>query len=78
MSSSPSFLFIPPAAAPPPPNAQWADALNRSLEETDPELYDIIEHEKARQRDNIVLIASEVHILSPQEYGYAGQGTAGH
>lgn len=33
--------------------------LNKSLKETDPELYAIIEDEKARQRDSLVLIASE-------------------
>lgn len=38
---------------------QWADALNRPLAETDPEIYDIIEKEKRRQRDSLVLIASE-------------------
>jgi len=41
---------------------QWTAELNKSLEETDPELFDIVEHEKARQRDSIVLIASEVGI----------------
>jgi len=34
-------------------------ALNAPLVETDPELYAIIENEKARQRDSLVLIASE-------------------
>lgn len=43
-----------------PPRAQWTEVLNQPLSETDPELFDIIEHEKRRQRDNIVLIASEV------------------
>jgi hypothetical protein len=38
---------------------QWAAALNASLAESDPELFDIIEKEKARQRDSLVLIASE-------------------
>ncbi|CAM9946298.1 unnamed protein product, partial [Choristocarpus tenellus] len=38
---------------------QWAIALNKPLSETDPELFDIIEHEKVRQRDSLVLIASE-------------------
>jgi glycine hydroxymethyltransferase len=33
--------------------------MNRSLQETDPEVYDIIEKEKERQRTNLVLIASE-------------------
>ena len=34
-------------------------ALNVSLNESDPELFDIIEKEKHRQRTNLVLIASE-------------------
>jgi len=38
---------------------QWAATLNASLAESDPELFDIIEKEKARQRDSLVLIASE-------------------
>jgi hypothetical protein len=38
--------------------------LNRRLVETDPELFDIIEKEKLRQRQSIVLIASEVLGLS--------------
>jgi glycine hydroxymethyltransferase len=38
---------------------QWANSLNKSLQETDPELFDIIENEKDRQRDSLVLIASE-------------------
>lgn len=33
--------------------------LNASLEESDPQLFNIIEHEKRRQRDSLVLIASE-------------------
>ena len=33
--------------------------LNKSLEETDPTLYNIIQDEKGRQRDSLVLIASE-------------------
>lgn len=33
--------------------------LNRALATEDPEIFDIIEHEKARQRDSIVLIPSE-------------------
>jgi glycine hydroxymethyltransferase len=33
--------------------------LNKSLKESDPELYNIIEDEKIRQRDTICLIASE-------------------
>jgi len=38
---------------------EWAKSLNKSLQETDPELYAIIEKEKERQRDSLVLIASE-------------------
>lgn len=38
---------------------KWANALNLPLKETDPELYNIIEKEKDRQRDSLVLIASE-------------------
>eukprot|EP00908_Phaeocystis_cordata_P021387 Transcript_3738.p1 GENE.Transcript_3738~~Transcript_3738.p1 ORF type:complete len:520 (-),score=263.12 Transcript_3738:132-1628(-) len=34
-------------------------ALNAPLSETDPELFDIIEHEKRRQRNSLVLIPSE-------------------
>jgi glycine hydroxymethyltransferase len=37
----------------------WAKALNQNLDATDPELYGIIEDEKVRQRDSLVLIASE-------------------
>jgi glycine hydroxymethyltransferase len=33
--------------------------LNKTLAETDTELYDLIEKEKARQRNSLVLIASE-------------------
>ena len=36
-----------------------AEALNAPLSATDPELWDIMEREKARQRDSLVLIASE-------------------
>lgn len=43
----------------PPPLLQWAAALNKPLSETDPEVFDIIEKEKRRQRDSLVLIASE-------------------
>lgn len=38
---------------------EWAKALNKPLAETDPELYNIIENEKLRQRDSLILIASE-------------------
>jgi glycine hydroxymethyltransferase len=41
---------------------QWAQALNKPITETDPELDDIMEHEKLRQRKSIVLIASEVRL----------------
>lgn len=34
--------------------------LHSRLRENDPEIFDIIEHEKARQRGSIVLIPSEV------------------
>ena len=34
-------------------------SLNKSLEEMDPEVFNLIEHEKRRQRDGLVLIASE-------------------
>ena len=33
--------------------------LNEPLSKTDPELFDIIEHEKLRQRNSLVLIPSE-------------------
>lgn len=36
-----------------------AKYLNKSLQETDPELFKIFESEKIRQRDSLVLIASE-------------------
>ena len=45
--------------------AQWATELNKSLAEVDPELCDVIEREKRRQRDNVVLIASEVRHMPP-------------
>lgn len=38
---------------------EWAKALNKPLHETDPELWNIMEDEKVRQRDSLVLIASE-------------------
>eukprot|EP01138_Halocafeteria_seosinensis_P010783 gb/GECG01011013.1/.p1 GENE.gb/GECG01011013.1/~~gb/GECG01011013.1/.p1 ORF type:complete len:521 (+),score=71.46 gb/GECG01011013.1/:1-1563(+) len=37
----------------------WVEEMNAPLEKTDPELMDIIEREKQRQRTNLVLIASE-------------------
>ncbi len=47
----------PPTLHPPPP--QWPRTLNASLEEVDPELFDIIEHEKGRQYRGLELIPSE-------------------
>jgi hypothetical protein len=38
---------------------EWAKALNKPLKETDPEVHAIIEQEKIRQKDSLVLIASE-------------------
>lgn len=35
------LVFVPPAAV-----FQWALAMNKPLEETDPDLFDIMEHEK--------------------------------
>ena len=40
---------------------QWVQTLNQPLSETDPELFDIMEREKLRQRQSVVLIASEVN-----------------
>merc|ERR1719181_1950185 len=37
----------------------FANALNKRLKDTDPEVYSIIEDEKKRQKDSLVLIASE-------------------
>jgi len=37
----------------------WVNALNAPLSSTDPAVWDIIEREKARQRDGLALIASE-------------------
>lgn len=37
----------------------WAVALNEPLSKTDPELYGLIEQEKKRQKESLVLIASE-------------------
>ena len=37
----------------------WATALNEPLLKTDPDLYAIIEQEKIRQQESLVLIASE-------------------
>lgn len=48
-----------PHASPSPPCLPLPQALNEPLASTDPELFDIIEHEKARQRSNLLLIASE-------------------
>jgi len=38
---------------------QWPQVLNKGLEDVDPELYDIIEHEKNRQYKGLELIPSE-------------------
>ena len=38
---------------------QWVKTMNSSLASTDKELFDIIQAEKKRQRDSLVLIASE-------------------
>jgi glycine hydroxymethyltransferase len=38
---------------------QWAETLNKPLAETDPAIYQIIEDEKVRQRESLVLIGSE-------------------
>ena len=38
---------------------KWANMLNKPLKETDPEVYSIIQDEKKRQVDSLVLIASE-------------------
>lgn len=40
-------------------SASTGAALNKHLDETDPELCNLIEQEKARQRSSLVLIASE-------------------
>ena len=37
----------------------FANALNKRLKDTDPEVFSIIENEKKRQNDSLVLIASE-------------------
>jgi len=37
----------------------WVNVLNQPLATTDPELHKIIEKEKVRQRESLVLIASE-------------------
>jgi len=41
------------------PSTSAVDALNAPLSQTDPELFDIIEHEKKRQRTSLCLIPSE-------------------
>ena len=40
-------------------NVPFATSLNASLAETDPQLFDIVEQEKRRQRCSLVLIPSE-------------------
>ena len=42
-----------------PPSHQWTAELNKPLSATDPQLADLIHSEKGRQRDSLVLIASE-------------------
>jgi hypothetical protein len=42
----------------------WVATLNEPLATSDPALFDLIEHEKDRQRSNLVLIASEVSWLT--------------
>jgi glycine hydroxymethyltransferase len=49
----------------------WVTALNASLSSSDPELWDIMEREKARQRDGLALIASE-NFTSQAVYGALG------
>lgn len=49
------LIRVPPAW-----QAGAAAFLNKSLKETDDELFDIIEKEKRRQRSTLALIASEV------------------
>lgn len=51
--------FLPSASLATSATIQWAKELNSPLHETDPELWSIMEHEKVRQRDSLVLIASE-------------------
>lgn len=50
---------------------EWAKELNKTLLETDPELYEIIEQEKLRQRDSLILIASE-NLTSKSVYDALG------
>jgi len=46
------------------PNTEkWAKQLNASLKDTDPEMFDIIEHEKNRQYKGLQLIPSEVSFI---------------
>mmetsp|Transcript_62225 Transcript_62225/g.122203 ORF Transcript_62225/g.122203 Transcript_62225/m.122203 type:complete len:499 (+) Transcript_62225:50-1546(+) len=51
--TSGAFATTPRAAA------RSMSMLNQSLKETDPEVFNLIEHEKRRQRNSLVLIASE-------------------
>lgn len=62
----PTDRFNPPIQSSPTPNRSitsetkaWATALNEPLQQTDPDLFAIIEKEKVRQRESLVLIASE-------------------
>jgi len=40
-------------------HSKWSPQMSASLKEVDPELFDIIEHEKNRQTKGIMLIPSE-------------------
>jgi Serine hydroxymethyltransferase len=51
--------IVPTAARLRPFSATTSTVLNKSLAETDPEIANLIEQEKARQRSSLVLIASE-------------------
>ena len=52
-----AFGTVPPPASP--DMLHEVSRLNRSLQESDPELYGIMEDEKVRQVQSLVLIASE-------------------
>jgi RpiB/LacA/LacB family sugar-phosphate isomerase len=54
-----------------PPAACCGTATNSALAQTDPEIYDAIQHEKRRQQENIELIASE-NFTSPAILEAAG------
>ncbi len=55
----PDRRLLPPPGAAPPLHVQWPKVLNAPLAEVDPELLDIIEHEKNRQYKGLELIPSE-------------------